>query len=79
MFKNINTLDINLIKSENSRKDGMIDLDNPQTLSRLVDCLLFSCVTNEINGNTDITDKLYTLLGQTEPCSNHEALSHWVK
>ena len=79
MLNDIKDLNVKLTTAENTRKAGYIDLDNPQTLSRLVDCLLFSCVTDDTTGNSNNADKLYLLLGQTEPCCNHDALSRWVK
>ncbi|NOR69006.1 MAG: hypothetical protein GQ532_04820 [Methylomarinum sp.] len=72
MREQISELNVSLIQQENTRVDGLIDLDNPFTLSRLVECLLYSCVTDD-------TLCLYDILGQTKLCSQKEAMSAWVK
>jgi len=72
MIEQISELNVSLVEKENTRVDGLINLNNPFTLSRLVECLLYSCVTDD-------TLCLYDILGQTEPCDQKEAMSAWVK
>lgn len=72
MTTQISELDVSLVEKENSRIDGHIDINNPYTLSRLAECLLYSCVTDD-------SLCLYDILGQIQSCSQKEAVSTWVK